>query len=104
MMWTVFGSVALHLTWRKIEYREYKERTAHKINVLKEITHCLENKEEIKQSLRNEIKSVIRNEHAEEDEEGVLVKLLQSTEPEPTPEKIKDTSEGKWFEQKKVYL
>lgn len=85
MMWTVFGSTALHLTWRKMEYKEYKEKTQHKIKVLQEIVQTLERGEVVDENLRNEIKTVLRNEASllrdekdddeeEEEEESVLVK------------------------------
>ncbi|KAG1450853.1 hypothetical protein G6F46_010365 [Rhizopus delemar] len=114
MMWTVFGSLALHLTWRKIDYREYKEKTQQKIQVMEEVAQCLEKGEGINESLRNEIKAVIRNElsladeEEEEENNSILVKILRASTPEPTPDKqatSEDVTEGKWFEQKTpVYL
>jgi hypothetical protein len=84
MMWTVFGSLALHLTWRKIDYREYKEKTQQKIQVMEEVAQCLEKGEGINESLRNEIKAVIRNElsladeEEEEENNSILVKSKKS--------------------------
>ncbi|CEG65171.1 hypothetical protein RMATCC62417_02008 [Rhizopus microsporus] len=121
MMWTVFGSTALHLTWRKMEYKEYKEKTQHKVKVLQEIVQTLERGEVVDENLRNEIRTVLRNEASllrdekdddeEEEEKSILVKLLESSSPKTEPSLEKEVTseetkeEGKWFEQKTpVYL
>lgn len=58
-MWVVFGSEALHLIWLKMEYKEYKEKTEHKIRLLKEIVERIENGQEFNDSLREEIRMVL---------------------------------------------
>lgn len=59
LMWVVFGSEALHLIWLKMEYKEYKEKTEHKIRLLKEIVERIENGQEFNDSLREEIRMVL---------------------------------------------
>ncbi|KAI7903157.1 uncharacterized protein BX663DRAFT_507649 [Cokeromyces recurvatus] len=61
LMWAVFGSEALHLIWLKMDYKEYKERSAHKIKLLEEIIKHIEQGEEIEESLKQEIKMVLMN-------------------------------------------
>ncbi|KAI8643962.1 hypothetical protein BD408DRAFT_384802 [Parasitella parasitica] len=59
LMWVVFGSEALHLIWLKMDYKEYKEKTAHKTKLLQELIKRIENGEQIDDSLREEIKMVL---------------------------------------------
>jgi len=61
LMWVVFGSEALHLIWLKMDYKEYKEKTAHKTKLLEELIKRIENGEQIDDSLREEIKMVLMN-------------------------------------------
>jgi hypothetical protein len=61
LMWVVFGSEALHLIWLKMDYKEYKEKTAHKTKLLEELIKRIENGEQIDDSLRTEIKMVLMN-------------------------------------------
>ncbi|KAI8074305.1 uncharacterized protein B0P05DRAFT_548049 [Gilbertella persicaria] len=61
LMWVVFGSEALHLIWLKMDYKEYRERTAHKTKLLEELIERIENGEAINDSLRQEIKMVLLN-------------------------------------------
>ncbi|OBZ86527.1 hypothetical protein A0J61_05418 [Choanephora cucurbitarum] len=61
LMWVVFGSEALHLIWLKMDYREYKERTAHKTKLLEKLIARIEQGESIDDSLRQEIRMVILN-------------------------------------------
>lgn len=61
LMWVVFGSEALHLIWLKMDYKEYKEKTAHKTKLLEELIRRIENGEQITDSLREEIKMVLMN-------------------------------------------
>lgn len=59
LMWVVFGSEALHLIWLKMEYKEYKEKSEHKIRLLEEIVARIENGQEFNDSLREEIRMVL---------------------------------------------
>lgn len=61
LMWVVFGSEALHLIWLKMDYKEYREKTAHKTKLLEELIKRIENGEQIDDSLRMEIKMVLMN-------------------------------------------
>lgn len=61
LMWVVFGSEALHLIWLKMDYKEYKEKTAHKTKLLEELIERIENGEQIDDGLRTEIKMVLMN-------------------------------------------
>ncbi|CAO3613277.1 unnamed protein product [Mucor fragilis] len=61
LMWVVFGSEALHLIWLKMDYKEYKEKTAHKTKLLEELIKRIEHGEQIDDSLREEIKMVLMN-------------------------------------------
>lgn len=70
LMWVVFGSEALHLIWLKMDYKEYKERTAHKTKVLEELIERIENGEEIDDSLRTEIKMVLMSNNHSNDAIG----------------------------------
>ncbi|KAI9246593.1 hypothetical protein BY458DRAFT_494717 [Sporodiniella umbellata] len=106
MMWTVFGSMALHLTWRKMEFGEQKEKRENKIRTLQSIVSCLEKNESI-HHLHSEIKSVIRAEPELED--SLLLKLLASTTPlsEPKPvekEPIEVEKKDNWFKEKSLML
>ncbi|CEP18889.1 hypothetical protein [Parasitella parasitica] len=61
LMWVVFGSEALHLIWLKMDYKEYKEKTAHKIKLLEELIKRIENGDQIDDNLRQEIRIVLMN-------------------------------------------
>lgn len=61
LMWVVFGSEALHLIWLKMEYKEYQEKTAHKIRLLEEIIEQIEHGQEFTESFKEEIRMVLLN-------------------------------------------
>lgn len=62
MMWVVFGSMALHLIWLKMDYKDYRERTAHKTKLLEDLVQRVENGEQIDEDLKQEIKMLLMNE------------------------------------------
>lgn len=62
LMWVVFGSECLHLIWIKSDYKEYKERTQHKIALFKDLLALLESNSPVPESLREEIRMVMRDE------------------------------------------
>ncbi|KAI9318038.1 hypothetical protein BX666DRAFT_1844434, partial [Dichotomocladium elegans] len=69
-MWVVFGSEALHLIWLRMEYKEYQEKTQHKIKLLQEIVERIEKGQEFTDDFRQEIRMVLmhgRNEPNDED-------------------------------------
>ncbi|KAI9011011.1 hypothetical protein CLU79DRAFT_772305 [Phycomyces nitens] len=93
LMWVVFGSEALHLIWLKMEYREYKEKTEHKIQLLQEIVTRIEQGQEFTESLREEIKMVLLNNKQNmaattdgEIDDAYLEKLIASSEQQSAPE------------------
>ncbi|ORY98904.1 hypothetical protein BCR43DRAFT_488370 [Syncephalastrum racemosum] len=61
LMWVVFGSEALHLIWLKMEYKEYQEKTTHKIRLLEEIIQQIEQGQEFTESFKEEIRMVLLN-------------------------------------------
>ncbi|KAI8372969.1 uncharacterized protein BYT42DRAFT_547984 [Radiomyces spectabilis] len=60
-MWVVFGSEALHLMWLKMEYKEYKEKSQHKIKLLEEIIDRVEHGQAMDDNLKEEIRMVLLN-------------------------------------------
>ncbi|KAL0073895.1 hypothetical protein J3Q64DRAFT_1343698 [Phycomyces blakesleeanus] len=92
LMWVVFGSEALHLIWLKMEYKEYKEKVEHKIQLLQEIVTRIEQGQEFTDSLREEIKMVLLNNKqasATNDvdiDDAYLEKLIASSEKQSVAE------------------
>ncbi|KAF7724103.1 hypothetical protein EC973_001287 [Apophysomyces ossiformis] len=84
LMWVVFGSEALHLIWLKMEYKEYKEKSEHKIRLLREIVDRLEQGQELTEDFREEIRMVLLNGKRTEEETDIndeyLNKLIASSE------------------------
>lgn len=70
-MWVVLGSEALHLMWLKMEKKEYKEKTQHKIKLLEEIIDRIEKGQTFTDDFREEIRIVLKTggrlQHEEED-------------------------------------
>jgi hypothetical protein len=60
-MWVVFGSEALHLIWLKVDQNEFREKTDHKMAVLKEILSRLERGEAVDSNLQTEIAIMLKN-------------------------------------------
>lgn len=71
LMWVVLGSEALHLMWLKMEKKEYKEKTQHKIKLLEEIIDRIEKGQTFTDDFREEIRIVLKTggrlQHEEED-------------------------------------
>ncbi|KAG0194844.1 hypothetical protein DFQ28_005057 [Apophysomyces sp. BC1034] len=83
LMWVVFGSEALHLIWLKMEYKEYKEKTEHKIRLLQEIVARIEQGQELNDSVREEIRMVLLNGKRTEDETDINDDYLNKCKQEP---------------------
>ncbi|KAI7885169.1 hypothetical protein K492DRAFT_157571 [Lichtheimia hyalospora FSU 10163] len=82
LMWVILGSEALHLMWLKMEKKEYKEKTQHKIKLLEEIIDRIEKGQTFTDDFREEIRIVLKSgrlQHQEEEEDvddDYLDKLL----------------------------
>lgn len=73
-MWVILGSEALHLMWLKMEKKEYKEKTQHKIKLLEEIIDRIEKGQAFTDDFREEIRIVLKSgrlQHHEEEDEDV---------------------------------
>lgn len=70
MLWVVLGSEALHLIWLKINRREYAERTALKIEVLRDVVHKMEAGEDISvdEALKGDVRRLVLGREASEDD------------------------------------
>ncbi|KAI8981628.1 hypothetical protein BDF20DRAFT_911901 [Mycotypha africana] len=116
LMWAVFGSEALHLIWLKMDYKEYREKTAHKKKVLEELIERIEQGEVITDSLREEIKMVLLNKHdkqhkltAEDFDDEYLAKLIEQTSHETVSSTRNNDAdqnihkeESKWLDEDKI--
>lgn len=74
LMWVILGSEALHLMWLKMEKKEYKEKTQHKIKLLEEIIDRIEKGQAFTDDFREEIRIVLKSgrlQHHEEEDEDV---------------------------------
>ncbi|RUS23337.1 hypothetical protein BC937DRAFT_87348 [Endogone sp. FLAS-F59071] len=70
MLWVVLGSEALHLIWLKINRREYSERTALKVEVLRDVVRRLEAGGDISvdEALKGDVKRLALGKEANEDD------------------------------------
>ena len=71
LMWVVFGSEALQLIWLKMDYKEYQEKTEHKIKLLEEIIDRIEKGQEFNDDLREEIRMVLMGGRKSEDDDEI---------------------------------
>ncbi|KAI9492405.1 hypothetical protein BDB00DRAFT_977098 [Zychaea mexicana] len=99
LMWVVFGSEALQLIWLKMDYKEYQEKTEHKIRLLEEIIDRIEKGQEFTDDFREEIRMVFmhggRQQHDGSDEDiddDYLEKLIAASE---TPHRQQEAASGK---------
>lgn len=60
-MWVVFGSEALHLIWLKVDREDFREKSDHKMAVLKEVLSRLERGEAVDSNLQTEIAIMLKN-------------------------------------------